>query len=326
MRFRLCFSAGLRLAIIVVALVARTAYADESAQRLLVIGIDGCRFDALEAADAPRLDTLIASGALAEPIRIFSERYLAADTISGPGWSSILTGVWADKHGVLDNEFKAPRYDKFPPFFALLKQVRPEALTASYSNWEPIAGKIMASVDDAKHFVLAEGDEHKSADYAQADVDVTKAAVALLSTKDPTATFVYLGQVDVAGHEHGFHPAVPEYIAAIERVDALVGEIVDALPKRANYAKENWLILVTTDHGGLRTTHSDGRDKPTIARSFLILNGPSVVRGRVARECGLVDVATTGLAHLGVDIDPKWQLDGDVVAIEPNSNENAPGQ
>jgi predicted AlkP superfamily pyrophosphatase or phosphodiesterase len=323
---RLGILSSLMLAV-VVAVFARGAFAAEPAgKRLLLLGIDGCRFDALQAAKAPRLDALMDGGAVAEPIRIFPERYRVADTVSGPGWSSILTGVWADKHGVLDNEFTAPRYDRHPPFFTLLKQARPEALTVSLSDWDPLAKKIMSSVDDARHFAAREGQENGGADYAAMDIAVTKAAVELLTTKDPVATFVYLGQVDETGHQHGFHPSVPEYVAAIECADALVGEILDALPRRASYANEDWLILVTTDHGGRGTGHGGGHDEPQIARSFLILSGPSVVPGRVEEECGLVDAATTGLAHLGVAIDPKWELDGHVVALKQTVNENASGR
>jgi predicted AlkP superfamily pyrophosphatase or phosphodiesterase len=312
---------------VVVAVFARGALAAEPAgKRLLLLGIDGCRFDALEAAEAPRLDALIDGGAVAEPIRIFPERYRDADTVSGPGWSSILTGVWADKHGVLDNEFTAPRYDRHPPFFTLLKRTRPEALTVSLSDWDPLAKKIMTSVDDVRHFAAREGQENSGGDYSAMDVAVTKAAVDVLTTRDPVATFVYLGQVDETGHQHGFHPSVPEYVAAIERVDALVGEILDALPQRAGYADEDWLVLVTTDHGGRGTGHGGGHDEPQIARSFLILNGPSVVPGRVEEECGLVDAATTGLAHLGVAVDPQWELDGHVVALKSTANESASGR
>jgi hypothetical protein len=59
---------------------------------------------------------------------------------------------------------------------------------------------------------------------------------------------------------------------------------------------------------------------PEIARSFLILSGPSVTPGKVSEECGLVDAATTGLAHLGVAIDPAWELDGKAVGLKAASD------
>lgn len=69
---------------------------------MLYLGIDGARFDALQAATTPTL----AAGIHSDTCLILGDRYRENDTISGPGWSTILTGVWADKHGVNDNSFK----------------------------------------------------------------------------------------------------------------------------------------------------------------------------------------------------------------------------
>ena len=42
---------------------------------------------------------------------------------------------------------------------------------------------------------------------------------------------------------------------------------------------------------------------------FMILNGPSVVKGPIEGKLGNVDVAVTALAHLGVAAKPEWKLD-----------------
>jgi hypothetical protein len=48
--------------------------------------------------------------------------------LAGPGWSSFLTGVWADKHGVNDNTFRGQNYDEYPHFFVHLKRAFPKQL------------------------------------------------------------------------------------------------------------------------------------------------------------------------------------------------------
>ncbi|HIE84911.1 MAG TPA: hypothetical protein EYQ00_14205, partial [Dehalococcoidia bacterium] len=54
----------------------------QSDKKVLIIGIDGCRADALELAQTPNIDGLIANG-------IYSPNALNEDiTISGPGWSA----------------------------------------------------------------------------------------------------------------------------------------------------------------------------------------------------------------------------------------------
>ena len=84
--------------------------------RVLVIGIDGVRPDALQIADTPAIDELISEGAFTNNTKILGDRYRENETISGPGWSSFLTGVWADKHGVNDNTFRGENYDEYHIF------------------------------------------------------------------------------------------------------------------------------------------------------------------------------------------------------------------
>lgn len=289
--------------------VSPASAADGPVKKLLVIGIDGCRFDALRAAKTPNLDRLIDEGVAVEPIRIFPARYREADTISGPGWSSILCGVWSDKHGVMDNRFTSPNYDKFPHFFVLLKRAQPDAVTATFSDWDMIDKHITRAADVRRHFPT------DVIGYTAADSLIAKEASKSLREGDATATFVYFGQVDESGHAHGFHPSVPKYTAAIERVDGHIGDLLEAIAERKNAANEDWLVLVTSDHGGKGTGHGGGHDDPEVAVSFIIASGKALKGAKVSGEYGLVDVVPTGLAHLGVEIDPSWGLDGKGIRV-----------
>lgn len=68
-----------------------------AAEKTAVIGLDGTMLSHIKTADAPRLQKLIAEGTSGE------SSILGHTTISGPSWSTILTGVWDTKHGVKDN-------------------------------------------------------------------------------------------------------------------------------------------------------------------------------------------------------------------------------
>jgi hypothetical protein len=63
-------------------------------------------------------------------------------------------------------------------------------------------------------------------------------------------------------------------INTIESVDAKVGSLMTAIQQRPNYANEDWLILVTSDHGGLGTSHGgnsiEEQNVPFIASSAFI--------------------------------------------------------
>ena len=288
------------------------AAAAEPARKVLYIGIDGTRFDAIEKAATPNLDALVANGVHSPTCLILGDRYQKNDTISGPGWSSILTGVWADKHGVHDNSFKGRMYGDYPHFFARLKEVRPDAKTASFVTWKPIAEHITSAADVTENF---EDKDHGVADYDRYDNQATDAAVKHLTEANPDALFLYIGQVDVAGHAHGFHPSVPEYIAAIERADKLVGRVLAAVKSRKSFAQEDWLVVVTSDHGGKGTGHSGGHKTPEILNSFLIVSGAAAKRGTFDQQVYLVDAPVTVLAHLGVKPKDEWKLDGRAVGL-----------
>lgn len=279
-------------------------------KKVLVIGIDGCRTDALLAAKAPHLRALIEQGAFADDTQILGPRETGSDTVSGPGWSSILTGVWADKHGARDNQFKGTDYGQYPHFFRKLKDARPAAFTASLVTWEPIHDLIVSAADENLLF------RAKDKNYRDADAAMAKKAAELLATKDPDAVFVYFGNVDETGHEKGFHPTIAEYMRAIEEVDAHIGAIRNAIERRPAFAREDWLILVSTDHGGRGTEHGGGHAVPEIRNIFLIVSGPSARRGKITEPTFLVDIPATALVHLGVPIDPKWNWDGRAVGLK----------
>ena len=139
---------------------------------------------------------------------------------------------------------------------------------------------------------------------------MAKTAAACLREQNVDAVCAYFGHVDETGHSKGFHPSVAEYIAAIERVDGYVGQLLTALAKRPAFDKEEWLVIVTTDHGGQGLRHGDGHDLEVIRRVFLLVSGPGVKDPGAERQTYIVDGVPTALAWLGVKIDPAWELDG----------------
>lgn len=60
---------------------------------------------------------------------------------------------------------------------------------------------------------------------------------------------------DLAGHHYGFSPESDPYRQALFEIDSYAVRIINAIKNRTTYADEDWLILISTDHGGLRLTH-----------------------------------------------------------------------
>ncbi|MEU9231408.1 alkaline phosphatase family protein [Streptomyces subrutilus] len=287
------------------ALAAPAGAADTAAaantDKVLVIGIDGAVLDRVKAANAPHLKDLMAQGLTARSTLYANPM---AATSSGPGWSTIATGVWPDKHGVKDNSFAGKNYTAHPDFITRIENAKPALNTYAAADWEPVTstdagGPIFSAKVDKRLSLKGDRDG-----YGSEDPKIAAAAAAELQGQNPDAAFVYLGEIDIAGHSYG--AASQQYLDAIGRVDKLIGQVLTAVQNRPTYAQENWKILVTTDHGH---TNSGGHGGSTLQErgTFVIAKGAGIAAGSVRDDVKLVDVAATALAQVGVSTAP---LDG----------------
>jgi len=287
-------------------LLAACAPPAQREKKVLVIGIDGVRVDVLAEAVTPVMDSLIEVGAFTTSARN------VLPTVSGPNWSSMMTGVSPAKHGVYSNDFSGNAYAEFPDFLTRLERVDRGFATIAIVDWPPLGGPAAGGPlfgDSVDLRILVDCDE---LDYEVADSFVTREAVRVLQIEDPHAMVVYLGDVDEVGHAHGSLSA--EYRASIETADAQVGAILTALRARPTYNSEDWLLLMSTDHGR-RDDGGHGGESALERTIFYLASGPSVTSIEPEAAVNLLDVAVTALAHLGVAIDPSWRLDGKVIAI-----------
>lgn len=290
---------------------------------MLLIGIDGCRSDALQQASTPHLDALLSNS-------VYSfDSWHVGITFSGPSWTTILTGVQWNKHGVSDNTISGSRFDSFPPFPKLAKEIKPALKCVEVVEWSPLADEFYNDGWDEK-IKVADGNSFATADSAVVQLQDT--ALDLL--------FVYFDKVDLTGHTTTFSPSNTLYINAIQQVDSAVGNVLNALYARSAYANEDWLILLITDHGGNLFFH--GGNTYEERHIWWIASGSAVTPEQISApdpgtyNCNLnntldtgcvnlnllkqspihPDIAVTALHHLIFDtgIHPEtkaeWQLDG----------------
>lgn len=271
--------------------------------KVLVIGIDGIRVDVLREVPTPVLDSLVGAGAAA-----FTARNVLP-TVSGPNWSSMLTGVEPTKHGVRSNDFTGNDYETYPDFLTRIERERRRLRTFAVVDWRPLGdttsgGPTISDRVDRK--VVLDGYE---LGWETADSLSVEEAVTALREWNPDAMFVYLGNPDETSHEHR-STFGPEYREAIETADRMVGRLLAAMRERPTYGEEDWLVLVSTDHGrDDRGGH--GQFTPEESTIFYIASGPGTLQGSLDGEgVNITDVAVTALAHLGIPADTTWGLDG----------------
>lgn len=242
-------------------LVSSVSFGQE-ARKILLIGIDGCRGDALQAANTPAIDDLISNATYSYDGRTQFPTY------SGPGWSSMLTGVWGLKHGVTDNSFIGNDFENFPHFFSLIKSVEPDRYLASVCHWGPINNNITSGANYSVNVNTMQ--------------DAEEEGIAQLALDELDVLFIHLDDVDIAGHTSGFSVDSPFYIAAIESADGHVDALVQAVQQRSNFANEEWLIAISTDHGGLGYSHGGASlDERTI---FTIFSGDNFPNEEIIAE------------------------------------------
>ena len=264
-------------------------------KKTLVIGLDGAAIAKFAAAGIPNVQSLMDSGMTAT-----SNLYAnpMAPTVSGAGWSSIATGVWPDKHQVLDNNFTAPYYAQYPDYLSRLETAKSNASTLVVGTWSPIPQKVFGEKVDLR---IAGGN----------DAGTTAKAVDYLANGNPDSTFVHLDEVDGAGHSYGTER--PEYAAALRKVDGQVGEILDAVKNRPTYKSEDWLVVVTADHGHT-PTGGHGGSTPAERQTFVIAQGKGIEPGSVRNDVKITDIAPTVLKHEGIATEPAWNLDGQAIS------------
>jgi hypothetical protein len=245
-----------------------------AASRVILISVDGLRFDAIEAAYTPTLDALIEQGSYAP----WTINELPASTL--PNHTTMLTGLAVAEHQV--------RFDwsveGTVPFRTLHDECADVGLTTGF----------LSAKNKMSYLAHAESiDVLEIGSSLEALVDTL---VARIATDPLDFVFLHSNQPDSTGHVSGWMS--PEYLDAVAAVDVQIGRIIEAL---AAAGLEDVDILVTADHGGLGMLHF--RNIPEDRLVPWIAWGPDIAAGRtICTQVMQADTPATVLALLGLPI------------------------
>lgn len=270
------------------------------ADKVLFIGVDGLTYDAMRRGVA---DKSLANIGQLTATRAWTGGVTGAvtqqPTLPAPGWATLLTGQWADQHGV---RFSVQgEVMKTPTLFQRVKSALPEARTAAAFNSTMLAG-------------LVSGD--RDAGYLQALTDCAGVDDCVATQARDRITEGYdvvvaqFGAPERVASESGFGGAYDE---AIRHADAAIGTLAQQIADRkADHPGENWLVVVASSHGLGKTGASDGRPFSSNKTILVAANQPALLGGSAddASFDGLwdnnwyalpsaADVTPTLLEHLG---------------------------
>lgn len=290
-------------------------------RKVLLVGWDGVRDDTARAIAPRALTELAAQG------RWWSTTLPDIDiapTVTAVGWATILTGVWPDVHGVMGNEEELNRLQRHPDVLTTAFCERPSlntygAASALIFGTEfgpgPLFGPGVRTVD------WIDRREHPGK-FTETDPLIQAAAERHLREQDPDVAFVYLGEVDQIGHDLG---TGAEYEAAIGRQDERLARLLDSIRNRPTCAEEEWLVVVTTDHGHLDGGgHGGGtwQERQSFVVAGILDAGRPVVWAEKAEN---VDIAPTVLAHLGITPARPRRRCGQSLLLEGTQGESSAG-
>lgn len=219
-------------------------------KKLAFIAIDGARVDVL--ANLTPHKGLLRNGAEGSMVLSFAGGVKPGDqdTSTAPGWVSILTGEWAGQTGVYSN--KDIKEKDAPTFMSALAEQGKSG--AVFFEWgvhydTTYMHDIILSINNGLPLTY----EHIECN-SEKETEMLYAFLRSVNS-DIDVTVGIFELCDAAGHSRGFSNRSKRYVQAIQTFDDYVDIIVDAIKARDSYNEEDWLILITTDHGGIRRKH-----------------------------------------------------------------------
>ena len=249
--------------------------ADDKTPKCLLVGFDGCRADALATINKSRsgIMALKAQGGGVYYAYTGGEPPQEQATSTGPGWTTMLTGHWAEEpggtgHTITGNGISKPVEPKL--IFTQLLEQNLAKKTAFIVSWNGHFKDRNASYLNEMAYCKAHGLDAvwitKTSDAGTFRKTLAEAKAA----DGPDMVMCILEHCDHTGHSSGFSNKNPDYVKAFRDSDREALALIDAVKNRAAYAEEDWLIIITTDHGGDGTSH--GSQAAGCRQTFVALN------------------------------------------------------
>jgi len=280
--------------------------------KVIFMILDGIPADVIERVATPHLDAIAKAGAYARaqmggPVGEPGE----TPTVSAPGYMSLITGTWANKHNVYENYDLSPNYDYWN-IFRVAKALSPAIKVGIFSTWTDnrtvLLGEGQPGAGDWRFDYVADGFEKDEKRFppqpsdkhiALIDTLVSEAAAKAIVERGPDLSWVYLQHTDDIGHEFGDSEA---FDIAVAEMDAHVGRIWEAVKARQATHPEDWLLIVTTDHGRDAETGREHEGHTARERTIWIATNSQRLTPEFYAMPEIVDIYPSIATHLGITI------------------------
>jgi len=194
---------------------------------LLFVTIDSLGPEVLEKARTPFLDSIAEIGSTVENMRS------CFPTLTTPMMSTILTGVYPEKHGIFSNTILNRKAMKVEG--RLRDLTRPPITDCLYEN--------DYSILSIQHFMLQgrKGVKHVQVDGNRSSA-IRKALIGEIAEKKYNAIFCLYQSLDSVGHKYG--PLHRKTIRELEEIDSELKLVADLLEETVG----GFVIVICSDH------------------------------------------------------------------------------
>ncbi|MGJ7031429.1 LamG-like jellyroll fold domain-containing protein [Niabella hirudinis] len=198
--------------------------------------------------------------------------YGLIDTISNDGttWADLITGTRLNKHNVKTESFETADFTQYPSFLKRMKDNDSRFRAVAFTTL-PLLATGLFGAEMEKHQHLPNN-----------DMAAKDSAVNRLKADDADLLLVDFSLAERAGKTYGFGAGVTQYRTALQTLDGYIDEMIYTLQHRDTYEKEDWMVVVTSTHGG-RPDGSYGGNNPLDRNVFSIYYSPNLKKTAIPR-------------------------------------------
>jgi predicted AlkP superfamily pyrophosphatase or phosphodiesterase len=240
------FSPGMSLLAVFLLLIVSWEPAAAIQPRLILISLDGYRADYLDRGYSPVLAALASDGVHAKGMRpVFP-------SVTYPNHYTLVTGLYPDQHGVVNNTMHDPVLGSFSPGNRAANtdgrwwnQAEPIWVTAQKEGLRTASFFYPGTQAEIHGVRPSYWQLFNSSVQPDARVDQVLAWLDLPPDQRPSFVSLYFEQADVAGHDYG--PDSMQVNVSLVTVDAALGRLVEGLRQRGMFDDTD--LIVISDHG-----------------------------------------------------------------------------
>jgi hypothetical protein len=319
----------MRTILVVISAVLLSFTLSAQKKKTIFVIVDGIPADLIEKLPMPALDS-IAGGKGYKRAFVGGEKggYSETPTISAVGYNTVLTGTWLNKHNVWGNygkDIANPNYN-YKTIFRLLKDSDPMKKTAIFSSWLDNRTKLIGEglpgtdsilldykYDSLEYDTITYPNDTTSNRMHLIDEAVVNRTAEVIKKNAPDLSWVYLEFTDDMGHMFGDSP---QFYDAIKTMDNQMSRIWKAIQYRKKNFNEEWLIVITTDHGRDAATGKDHGGQSDRERSgWIVTNARDLNNHFKDDSISIADIMPTIARFMELKMKPEVAREVDGVSL-----------